>query len=412
MTALSDLRHAAKEPPGLSGRLMLLLAVAAGVSVANLYLAQPLTGLIGPAIGLPPTAYGLVVTLTQLGYVAGILLLVPLGDVVEDRRLMVATLGLGALMLLLLSLARTAAAFLTGAFAVGMASVATQMAIPMASHLARPETQGRQVAAVVSGLLTGILLSRPLASLIASIAGWQAVFVVSACLMVAVAAALWRLLPQRRPTGALGYGRVLRSMGPLLAGTPALRRRTAYHMALFLPFSVLWTALPLRLAGPGFGLGQVGIAVFSLVGAAGALSAPVAGRLADRGHVAAGTATCMAMVGASVLLTWPGAALAQGTGLLLLVGSVVLLDAGVQGHTVFAQKVLFGHDPDVRSRMNAVFIAGTFLSGAVGSALAPLALARGGWSSVVLLGAMPPLIALTFFVSRDCRGSRGQHHED
>ncbi len=122
---------------------MLLLAVAAGVSVANLYLAQPLTGLIGPVIGLPPTAYGLVVTLTQLGYLAGILLLVPLGDVVEDRRLMVATLGLGARMLL--SLARTAAAFLTGAFAVGMASVATQMAIPMASHLARPETQGRRL---------------------------------------------------------------------------------------------------------------------------------------------------------------------------------------------------------------------------------------------------------------------------
>ena len=383
----------------MSPGLTLLLAVTAGVSVANLYLAQPLTQLIGPAIGLQPGAYGLVVTLTQLGYMSGVLLIVPLGDLVENRRLMMATLGLGALMLLLTSLARSPATFMAGAFAVGLTSVTTQMAVPMASHLARPDRQGRQIAAVVSGLLTGILLSRPLASLIAGVAGWRVVFVAAAVLMTGIAGTLWRLLPERRPAGGLGYGRTIRSMAPLLAGTPALRRRTACHMALFAPFSVLWTALPLVLSGPGFGLGQGGIAAFSLTGAAGALAAPVAGRLADRGKVVPGTIVCIATVAVSVLLTWPGAGLGGQGGLLLLVLSVILLDAGVQGHTVFAQKVLFALAPEHRSRVNAVFIAGTFLGGAAGSALAPLALSWGGWPFVVLLGVLPPLAALAFFVA-------------
>jgi MFS family permease len=171
----------------------------------------------------------------------------------------------------------------------------------------------------------------------------------------------------------------------------------AYHMGLFFAFSVFWTTIPLELTRH-FGLRQDGIAIFSLVGAAGALSAPIAGRLADRGLVRIGTIGCMAMVAAGLALSWP-AGLARGwTGLGLFVIATILLDAGVQAHLAFAQKVLFDLAPENRSRINAIFIAGAFLAASVGSALAPLVYAFAGWPLVALLGTLPPLLALLFFL--------------
>ncbi|HEX3984539.1 MAG TPA: MFS transporter, partial [Acidisoma sp.] len=301
---------APRSPAGLSAGMTLLLAAAAGISVANLYLAQPLIGLIGPSVGLHPGAYGLVVTLTQIGYAAGLLLLVPLGDFLENRRLMVTTVVLATLTLVATSLAHSATVFLIACFVIGLTAVNAQIVVPMAAHLALPERRGRQVGTVVSGLLTGILLSRPIASFIESIAGWRAVFLVATVVTLGMAAALWFLLPDRRPHARGHYLRVIGSLWPLLRHTPVLRQRMAYQMGVFFAFSVFWTTIPLELTRH-FGFGQREIAIFSLVGAAGALSAPIAGRLADAGRSVVGTLAAILMVAVGVALTW-GAASSRG----------------------------------------------------------------------------------------------------
>jgi predicted MFS family arabinose efflux permease len=377
--------------------MTLLLAATAGISVASLYLAQPMIGLIGPSVGLRPGAYGLVVTLTQLGYAMGLLLLVPLGDFVENRRLMVVTLSLGAVTLLLTSFARTPHVFLFACLMVGMTSVTVQMVVPMAAHLADPAKRGRQVGAVIGGLLTGILFGRPIASLIASVSGWRSVFLVATVAVAASAVVLRFNLPQRHPQASKSYIAVLASMLPLLLRTRALRRRMAYHMGLFFTFTVFWTTIPLELT-EHFGLHQRGIAVFSLIGAAGAFSAPMAGRMADAGRTIAGTIGSMIMVTAGIALTWPASALHGWAGLAAFAGATVLLDAGVQAHQPFAQKILFDLPPEQRSRINAIFVAGIFLAAAAGSATAPLLYTIGHWPIVALLGTVPPFLALCAYL--------------
>ncbi len=389
----------------MSAGLTLLLAVTAGISVASLYLAQPMIGLIGPSVGLRPGAYGLVVTLTQIGYAAGLLLLVPLGDFVENRRLMVITMSLAAVTLLLTSFARTPDVFLCACLVIGITSVTTQMVVPMAAHLADPAKRGRQVGTVVSGLLTGILLGRPVASLIASVSGWRSVFLVATLAMVCMATVLRLKLPQRYPQTRKNYLAVLASMPPLLLRTPALRRRMSYHMGLFFAFSVFWTTIPLELT-KHFGLHQRGIAIFSLVGAAGALSSPMAGRMADAGRTVIGTIICMAMVAAGIALTWPASALYGWAGLAVFAVGTILLDAGVQAHLAFAQKVLFDLAPEQRSRVNAIFIAGAFLAAALGSAAAPLVYTLDHWPLVALLGTVPPLLALGAYLLEPRRPKR------
>ena len=382
-----------RSPTGMSVGMTLLLALTAGISASSLYLAQPMIGLIGPSIGLRPGAYGLVVTLTQIGYATGLLLLVPLGDFVENRRLMVITLGLAAVTLLLTSFARTPDVFLFACLVIGMTSCTAQMAVPMAAHLADPAKRGRQVATVVSGLLTGILFGRPIASLIASVTGWRSVFLVATLGVLMTGLVLRLRLPQRHPPGRKNYILVLGSMLPLLWRIPVLRHRMAYHGGLFFAFSVLWTTIPLELT-QHFGLHQRGIAIFSLVGAAGALSAPMAGRLADAGRVVIGTIGAMVMVAAGIGLTWPASGLSGWTGLAFFAVATVLVDGGVQAHLAFAQKVLFDLPPELRSRVNAIFVAGAFLAAAVGSAAAPLVYTIGHWPLVALLGTVPPLLAL------------------
>jgi predicted MFS family arabinose efflux permease len=382
----------------MSAGMTFLLAFTAAVSVANLYISQPLIGLIGPAIHLRPDAYGLVVTLTQFGYAIGLLLLVPLGDFVENRRLMTITLLCGSVTLLLTSLAHNATLYMFACFMIGITSVTTQMVVPMAAHLAAPKRMGRQVSTVVSGLLTGILLSRPVASIIASFTGWRSVFVVSAIMMATTAAIFWRYVPERRPHGRLGYVALLSSLGPLLARTPVLQRRAAYHMSLFFAFTVFWTSIPLELTD-AYGLSQRGIAVFSLVGAGGALVAPIAGRFADGGWSRIGTVICISAVLGGTLLAWPGALQPGLLGLAILGLCAILIDGGVQGHTAFAQRALFSLAPEHRSRLNALYIAGAFLAASLGSAVAPFAYARDGWPMVTLVGIVPPLLALSFYLS-------------
>ncbi|MCW2240162.1 MFS transporter [Azospirillum canadense] len=394
----SDISHsqapAAAALPTISRPLVTMLAIACGVIVANIYYAQPLVALIGPAINLSPEASSLVVTLTQIGYGVGLVLLVPLGDLLENRRLVTATLCATVLALVAAAFAPTASVFLAASFLIGLTSVAVQMLVPLAAHMAPEAKRGEVVGTVMSGLLLGILLARPVSSLIADSFGWRAVFGLSAIAMVGFAVLLGRRLPERRPARHSGYGALLASLGRLLVRTPVLQRRTAYQTALFASFSLYWTAVPLLLASPPFNLTQRGIALFALSGAAGALVAPIAGRIADRGWTRPATGVALAMGALSFLVARVG----EGS-IALLVIAGLLLDMGVQTNMVLGQRAIYSLGAETRSRMNGVYMAVFFTGGAAGSALAGYAFARGGWEPVTWIGAAFPLAGLLFYAT-------------
>ncbi|HLZ79215.1 MAG TPA: MFS transporter, partial [Sphingomonas sp.] len=281
-------------------------AIACGIMVANLYYAQPLLGLIAPELHLRANVAGLIVTLTQLGYGGGLLLVVPLADRIENRKLILVTLGVTAVALAALAVAPSAWAFLAAAMAVGFFAAGAQVVVPYAASLVSEKTRGQAIGNVMSGLLAGIMLARPVASIIAEVAGWRAVFGLSSVLMLATALWMARALPRRMPTNGHGYGEILRSMGQMLLRERPLQRRALYQGFLFMIFNIFWTAAPMVLT-ERFGFGQTGIALFALAGAAGALAAPLAGRLGDRGYIRAGTAGALITIALSCWLAgWAG----------------------------------------------------------------------------------------------------------
>ncbi|UUZ93562.1 MFS transporter [Paenibacillus sp. P25] len=286
--------------------LTILLAAACGIIVANLYYAQPLVGLISSSIGLSAGSAGFIVTLTQIGYVVGLLFVVPLGDLVENRRLIVVSLFLTAIALAGAAIAKHAVLFLAASLVIGVGSVATQVLVPFASYLAAESSRGRVVGNVMSGLLLGIMLSRPLASLMADFFSWHAIFALSAAAVVILAIVLSKVLPARKPAANTTYSALLGSMWHLLRTTPVLRRRAIYHACVFATFSLFWTTAPLLLSGPVFHFSQKAIALFALVGVAGAVAAPVAGRLADRGWTRPATGIALATVILSVFFAASG----------------------------------------------------------------------------------------------------------
>jgi predicted MFS family arabinose efflux permease len=385
---------------GIGTGRTLVFAAACGLVVANIYFAQPLAGPIGRTLGVAPAAVGVIVTVTQLGYAAGLILLVPLGDLVENRRLIVTLLGGAVLALAAMAAAPNAAVFFAAAAAVGVTSVAAQILVPFASQLAPAASRGRVVGNVMSGLMVGILLSRPLASLIADGSGWRAVFGAAAVAMAALAVILSRALPVRRPDAGLDYGRILRSLGTLYAHTPVLQRRAAYQATLFGAFSLFWTGVPLLLEGPVFRMSQRGIALFALAGAAGTVAAPIAGRLADRGLTRLASGIGMALTAVAFGVAWLGAARAS-VGLLVL--AALLLDFGVAANLILGQRAIFTLAPEIRSRLNGLFIATFFLGGAAGSALAGMAYARAGWAPVTALGCSFAGLCLLLFSSEFAR---------
>ena len=381
------------EPTPPSGRLVALLALACGAIVANLYYAQPLIGLIAPDLHLGTGAAGLIVTTTQLGYGAGLILIASLADLVENRGLVLACMAATIAGLLAVAFSQGPITFFLAAFAVGASAVGTQVLVPLAAHLSPERMRGRVVGNVMGGLLAGIMLARPISSLIAASAGWRAVFVAAAAAMLLLALVLRRRLPRRHPNSGLHYGRILLTMGHLILTERVLQKRALYQALMFAAFNLFWTAIPLLLAHR-FGLTQRGIALFALAGAGGALAAPIAGRLADRGLTEATSAGAMVTLAASFLLAAWGA---HAGSLPALVVAAIGLDAAVQTNQVCGQRVIYALAPALRGRLNAVYIAILFGGGAVGSALATALYASGGFPLTALAGAGFGLAALILF---------------
>ena len=387
-----------RPPEALSGWLTTLLAMSCGLIVANLYYAQPLIGPIAADLGLSAQSAGLIVTMTQLGYGAGLLLIVPLGDLVENRRLVVGVTSLGALALLAAAFAAHPLPFLIAGLLIGFGSVAVQILIPYAGHLAPAAIRGRVVGNVTTGLLTGVMLARPASSFIAAASSWHMVYFVSAAAMILLTLVLRRMLPQRTPTARLGYGELLASMMHMARTNVVLRRRAFYQASLFGVFSMFWTTAPLLLAGPAFHLTQRGIAMFALAGAAGAIAAPIAGRVADRGWTRPATAAAMLLTAGDFALTRVvdfGSTLSMA----VLVVAAIAIDFGVQANVVLGYRALFALGAESRSRLNGLYMTTFFLAGAMGSAIGGWAYANGGWTLVSWIGIALPLAALIYLAT-------------
>lgn len=385
-------------PPKFSIWIQLLLGGACGLIIANLYYAQPLIGLISASLELPQRLVGLLVTLPLAGYGVGLLVIVPLGDLIENRRLVLILVVLEALSLGFISLIAHVSAFLGAAFLMGAVAAAVQVLVPYATYLAPEEKRGQAVGRAVSGVMLGIMLARPVSSLVTSWGSWRVIFRISAVIMVALFVTLRMALPQRLPPPGLTYRALLGSMGRLLIKTEMLRRRGLYHACMFGAFSVFWTAVPLWLSGPQFRLSQKGIAWVALAGVAGAIAPPFAGRLADRGLSRSGTAFAMLFATLAFVLS----DFAHGGSridLAFVTVSAIVLDFAVSANLVFGQRAIFALGADLRSRLNGLFMAQFFAGGALASAISGWCYASYGWTGASILGAALPVVGLIYLAT-------------
>jgi predicted MFS family arabinose efflux permease len=376
----------------LTPALVALFAFACGVIVANLYYAQPIIDLIAPDVRLSDRTASLIVSLTQIGYGLGLFFLVPLADLIENRRLILGLIMASLLSLLAAALAHSGGVFLLVSLLIGITTVSVQVLIPLAAHMAEDRNRGRIVGNIMAGLVLGILLARPIASLIADHFGWRAVFFTAAGFMAAMMGLMLLVLPRRQPDHAASYADLIRSLGQLWLRFPALRRRALYQACMFCAFSLFWTAAPLELARRQH-LTQSQIALFALVGATGAAAAPISGRLADAGHTLK-TTFLVLLLGGLVMLAGLSP-MARGVIPLALTG--VVLDFCVQANMVQGQREIYALDPASRARLNGIYMAGIFTGGALGSAFASSLYAAGGWGFIALAAGLPPLLALTVF---------------
>lgn len=399
-------------PPPISRRLVLLLAVACGTLVANLYYAQPLLDTIGGALDVGGGTAGLLVTTSQIGYVLGLAFLVPLGDLVERRRLIVSATVVSAVANTVAALSPSFS-FLAGALILaGIGASAAMVIVPLGSALSAQEDRGKTVGTIMSGLLIGILLARTVSGFLSELGGWRLVFAFAAVASTVLAAALWRSVPAATPDIDSGYGSILRSVVTLIVRLRELRLRMALAALIMAGFSLMWTGLAFLLAGPLFGMNDATIGLFGIVGVAGALAAPVAGRLADRGrgHLAVPGFLCALLV-SWAFLAFGGTSSSVWTVAALIVG-IFLLDAGVQGTQVSNQNVVFALDPPARSRLNTAYMVSYFLGGVVGSVAASVGFAIGGWNALCAIGAVLALAALVvWFVFRSRPAERSAESE-
>jgi predicted MFS family arabinose efflux permease len=383
----------------LSRGFVLLMAVAVGMVAANLYYTQPVVALIAASLNLAPKASGLIVTLTQLGYGFGVLFLVPLGDLIENKKLILSVLGFLVISLLGLGLSQDLGTYLAAAFAVGLCSSSVQIIVPYVAHLVPDASRGRVVGSLMSGLMMGIMLSRPVASLLTDLFSWHSVFYVSAAMMLLLALSLTRALPDRKPDDhGLHYFALIASMPQLLFKTRVLYRRALYQGFMFGGFCLFWTTVPLYLSGPQFQFSQKEIAVFALAGIAGAVAAPFAGRAADKGK--SQWATGLAMVSSCLaFLLMKSDSWGTTATLAFLVLGANLLDGGVSSNLVLGQRAIFVLDAKNRSRMNGLYIATIFVGGALGSSIGVWSYNVGGWAMASWIGFAFPMCALIYFVT-------------
>lgn len=389
-----------KTTQGLSPTLILLMSVATGLAVASNYYAQPLLDTIARAFNLSASSAGFIVTAAQLGYAAGLLFLVPLGDMFERRMLIVSMTLLAAGGMLITASSQSLTMMIVGTALTGLFSVVAQILVPLAATLASPEKRGKVVGTIMSGLLLGILLARTVAGLLASLGGWRTVYWVASVLMVVMALALWRGLPKVKQENHLNYPQLLASVFSLFTQDKLLRTRALLGCFTFANFSILWTSMAFLLAAPPFNYSEGVIGLFGLAGAAGALGARPAGGLADKGKSHLTTSAGLVLL----LLSWAAIWYGHVSVLALIVG-ILVLDLTVQGVHITNQTVIYRVKPEARNRLTAGYMTSYFIGGAAGSLISASAWQHAGWSGVCGIGAIVAALNLVVWW-------RGYHRQE
>lgn len=379
-------------PARLSAPLVALMSVATGLAVASNYYVQPLLDTIAHQFGLSVSVAGFIVTTAQLGYACGLLLLVPLGDMLERRALIVLMSLLAAGGMMLTALSSSLTLMLLGTVVTGLFSVVAQLLVPLAATLAAPEKRGKVVGTVMSGLLLGILLARTVAGALAQVAGWRSVYWCASVLMILMALALWRYLPRYQQRVPLNYLQLLRSIFSLFSADRVLRTRALTGCLSFANFSMLWTSMAFLLAAPQWNFSEGEIGLLGLAGAAGALAARQAGGLADRGKAKLTTSAGLVIM----LISWGVTALGSSS-LLALIAGIVLLDLAVQGVHITNQSVIYRTLPEARNRLTSGYMTSYFTGGALGSVISANAFHLFGWYGVCAAGALATLLNLAIW---------------
>ncbi|HCJ6373181.1 TPA: MFS transporter [Citrobacter pasteurii] len=370
-----------KPTHGLSPALIVLMSVATGLAVASNYYAQPLLDTIARNFSLSASTAGFIVTAAQLGYAAGLLFLVPLGDMFERRMLIVSMTLLAAGGMLITASSQSLGMLILGTALTGLFSVVAQILVPLAATLATPDKRGKVVGTIMSGLLLGILLARTVAGLLANLGGWRTVFWVASVLMALMAIALWRGLPKMKSETHLNYPQLLGSVFSLFIHDKLLRTRAMLGCLTFANFSILWTSMAFLLAAPPFNYSEGMIGLFGLAGAAGALGARPAGGFADKGKSHLTTTAGLLLLLLSWLAIWLG-----HTSVPMLIIGILVLDLTVQGVHITNQTVIYRIHPDARNRLTAGYMTSYFIGGAAGSLISASAWQHAGWAGVCLAG--------------------------
>ena len=370
-----------QDKPVLSRSLVLLMAIASGATVANLYYAQPLLEELSRFFQVPQSGMGVVAMLIQAGYAIGLLFLVPLGDIRERRSLIITVLLCSIGALLLISFSANIGLFMFSSLLLGVVSIVPQLLVPFAAHLALPEERGKAIGNVMSGLLIGILLSRTLSGTVGSVLGWQAVYRLAACIIGLLAVAFAVMLPRSQPQSAMTYGSLMKSLGHLIASEPVLRQSALVGAMMFAGFSAFWTTLSFFLKSPVYNLGAQVAGLFGLVGVAGALTASVTGRVTDRVSPRFTLSIAIILSALAYSCFW-----VFGLHMAGLVVGVIILDMGAQSGHISNQARIYALDPAARNRINAVYMVTSFAGGALGSVVGSLAWASYGWRGVCAVG--------------------------
>ncbi|WP_338843691.1 MFS transporter [Citrobacter europaeus] len=378
-----------KTTQGLSPSLILLMSIATGLAVASNYYAQPLLDTIARNFSLSASTAGFIVTAAQLGYAAGLLFLVSLGDMFERRMLIVSMTLLAAGGMLITASSQSLGMLILGTALTGLFSVVAQILVPLAATLATPDKRGKVVGTIMSGLLLGILLARTVAGLLANLGGWRTVFWVASVLMALMAIALWRGLPKMKSETHLNYPQLLGSVFSLFIHDKLLRTRAMLGCLTFANFSILWTSMAFLLAAPPFNYSEGMIGLFGLAGAAGALGARPAGGFADKGKSHLTTTLGLLLLLLSWLAIWFGHASVP----MLIIG-ILVLDLTVQGVHITNQTVIYRTHPDARNRLTAGYMTSYFIGGAAGSLISASAWQHAGWAGVCLAGTTVALLNL------------------
>lgn len=393
MTTAGTLTGAERLPTLASGTTT-AMAIAAGLAVANVYIAHPLLDLISKSLAFDPAKIGFAVTLAQMGYAAGLILLVPLCDLIDRRRLIVGQSALSAAALVAVACAPAAVLLLASLAMVGALAVTVQTLVAYAGAVAPPQERGIVVGKITSGVVVGILAARVISGSVGDLLGWRAVYLLAAAASAILALALGRMLPQdARQPGSRRYGEILRSVPRLFVGDRILQLRAAFAFVIFAAFSMLWTALVLPLTAPGLGLSHTQVGLFGLVGIAGAIGARGAGRLADLGHA-------RNVTGASLLLlclSWGIIALLP-LSLWWLAAGIVLLDLAVQAVHVTSQTLIVDRHSDAAGRALAGYMVLYSLGSATGAAIAPFMYSFWGWNGVCGVGGVISAAGFTLWI--------------